>query len=141
MTTDFIIDANIILSILISGKASYKPLLSYYNFIAPDFALVEIDKYSKIIEEKSKLSKEDLNKYSLFVFSQITLLPKFLLTSESLAKAEDLVQNIDIKDTIYIALSIELGLTLITRDEKLYVGLRKKGYKNIILFDDFYRNI
>ncbi len=43
------------MSILISGKAIYKPLLNYYNFILPDFALVEIDKYKETIFEKTKM--------------------------------------------------------------------------------------
>jgi hypothetical protein len=36
-----------------------------------------------------------------------------------------------------LALSIELDIPLITRDEPLYKGLRKKGYKNVTLFSDF----
>jgi hypothetical protein len=35
--TDFVIDANVLMSILISGRASYKPLLATYNFLVPDF--------------------------------------------------------------------------------------------------------
>ncbi len=50
---DYIIDANVLMSILISGKSIYKPLLNYYNFILPEFALVEIDKYNEIIFEKT----------------------------------------------------------------------------------------
>ena len=46
---DLIIDANVLMSILISGKASYRPILTFYNFILPDFALVEIEKYRDVL--------------------------------------------------------------------------------------------
>jgi len=70
---NYIIDANILMSILISGKAIYKPLLNYYNFILPDFALVEIDKYKETIFEKTKMQKSELIKFSYSVFSEITI--------------------------------------------------------------------
>ncbi|TAE59694.1 MAG: DNA-binding protein, partial [Bacteroidetes bacterium] len=41
---DFVIDANVLMSILISGKGGYRPILSFHNFILPEFALVEIEK-------------------------------------------------------------------------------------------------
>ncbi len=40
--TDFVIDTNVLMSILISGKADYRPILTFNNFILPDFALIEI---------------------------------------------------------------------------------------------------
>lgn len=42
--TDFVIDANVLMSILISGKAGYRPILTFNNFILPDFALIEVEK-------------------------------------------------------------------------------------------------
>jgi len=47
--TDFVMDANVLMSILISGKASYRPILTYYQFILPDFVFIEVDKGSSII--------------------------------------------------------------------------------------------
>jgi len=44
---NYVVDANVLMSIIISGKAIYKPLLSYYKFIVPEFALVEIDSVCK----------------------------------------------------------------------------------------------
>jgi hypothetical protein len=45
--TDFVIDANVLMSILISGKAGYRPILTFNNFILPDFALIEVEKYGR----------------------------------------------------------------------------------------------
>ncbi len=75
--TDFVIDANILMSILISGKASYRPLLTYFNFILPDFVLVEVEKYKHILRTKTKMQDEEFLQWTYFVFSQITILPQY----------------------------------------------------------------
>lgn len=54
--TDFVIDANVLMSILISGKAGYRPILSLTNFVLPDFAFVEIEKYKSTLKSKTRLS-------------------------------------------------------------------------------------
>jgi predicted nucleic acid-binding protein len=51
---DFVIDANFLMSILISGKASYKTILSFNNFILPDFVFIEIEKYKKFLLKRQK---------------------------------------------------------------------------------------
>lgn len=139
--TDFIIDANILMSILISGKASYRPILNYYRFIVPDFVFLEIEKYSSIILEKTKLNEEEFKQWSYFVFSQITTFPRYVLSEDVLIKSNYLLKDIDPKDTSYVALSMELNLVLLTRDDILYKGLRKKGFRKVMKFDDFLRNI
>ena len=102
MNSTFVIDANILMSILISGKASHKPLLNHYNFIAPEFVLVEIEKYSTTILQKTKMKDDTFWAWSLYVFSQVTILPNYLLSKESLQKSNQLLQNIDLKDTSYV---------------------------------------
>ena len=134
---NYVIDANVLMSILISGKAIYKPVLSFYNFILPEFALIEIDKYKELIFENSKLGKTELINFSYSVFSEITILPNFVMDDFVIEKAIELTKNIDIKDVIYIALSMQLDLTLLTRDKKLIKGVKKKKYNKIMLFDDF----
>jgi predicted nucleic acid-binding protein len=67
----------------------------------------------------------------------LIVFPNLVITIKSKQFAYDLIKDIDIKDITYLALSIELEIPLITRDEILYLGLHKKGYKNVILFKDF----
>lgn len=90
---EFVVDANVLISILISGKASYKLILSFLDLFTPDFAL-------------------------------------------ALIKATELARDIDIKDVSYIALAIQLDLILLTRDKKLLQGLKRKGFRKVMLFED-----
>jgi predicted nucleic acid-binding protein len=134
---DFVIDANILMSILISGRASYRPILVFHNFILPEFSLVEIEKYKEMILTKTKMSEQELIEWSYFVFSEITILPNYILKKEIVEKSEILLSDIDTKDIAYVALAMQLDLPLLTRDKPLYKGIRKKGFRKVVLFEDF----
>ena len=136
---DFVIDANVLMSILISGRASYRPVLSFHRFILPEFALVEIEKYKGVLTGKTKMQDDEFMLWSYFVFSQLTILPNYVLSEESLEKSKILLEKIDLKDVAYVALSMQLKLPLLTRDNPLYKGLRKQGFRKVVLFEDFLR--
>jgi predicted nucleic acid-binding protein len=137
---DFVLDANVLMSMLISGKAIYKSLLKEYTFVSSDFAFIEIEKYQDIIRSKTKIDTENFKQFSYFLFSHVHFLPTYLIEDDARQKALKLVEDIDIKDVSYVALSIQLDLTLLTRDIPLYEGLRKKGFRNVQLFDIFLRS-
>ncbi|HEV2482821.1 MAG TPA: PIN domain-containing protein [Puia sp.] len=133
---EFVVDANVLISVLISGKASYKLILSFLDLFTPDFALEEIEKYNSVIFERSKLNRDELRHFTLHIFNELTVVPSFVISDEALAKATELAQDIDIKDVSYIALAIQLDLILLTRDKKLMQGLKRKGFRKIMLFED-----
>jgi predicted nucleic acid-binding protein len=47
-------------------------------------------------------------------------------------QAYNLVKDIDKKDLLFVALSLQTGYKLWTGDKKLLIGLTKKGFTNII---------
>ena len=134
---DYIIDTNILMSILISGKSSYKPIVMFNRFVTIDYIFKEIDEYKERIFDKSKLERNQLVEYTNQILSRITVLPRYVVSEVNIRKATDLTKDIDFNDVWFIALSLEYDLTLLTRDEKLYNGLTKKGFKKIMLFDQF----
>ncbi|SFF56147.1 PIN domain-containing protein [Thermoflexibacter ruber] len=139
--TDFVIDANVLMSILISGKAGYRPILTFNNFILPEFALIEVEKYKDILKDKTKMSEIQFIDWTYFVFAQLTILPQYVLEQTILDKAERLLEKIDLKDISYVALAMQLDLLLLTRDNPLYEGLRKQGFRKVMLFEDFLRTL
>jgi len=134
---EYVLDANIIFSGLLSGKNLYRKIFENFIFYTPDFALNEIQNYQEQILKKTKLNKIELQEFTLFIFSKLIVAPEFYISNESRQKAYNLCKDIDIKDVIYVALSIELKCPLITRDKPLYNGLIAQGYTNILLFDNF----
>jgi predicted nucleic acid-binding protein len=109
---NYIIDANIVFSALISGKEAYFKLFSLHQFYLPDYALQELEKYRQVILKKRKTDNETFKSKLLSLFSLITIVP-----------------------------DIELDMTLVTRDIKLHDGLLGKGFENVILFDRLFADL
>ena len=134
---DFVLDANVLMGILISGKSGQKPILTLNNFILPDFAFIEVDKYKDILLTKTKMSNAQFVDWTYFVFSEVTFLPHYVLEKDILHKTEMLLNTIDLNDTAYVALAMQLELPLLTRDKILFEGLKKQGFRKVLLFKDF----
>jgi predicted nucleic acid-binding protein len=138
---EYVVDANVLISIMISGKSTYKPILTYYDFYSPDFVFEEIDKYKPTILEKTKMNIEELQIFTFFIFNQVSVIPRIVISDEAITKAIELTNDIDIKDLSYVALAIELDCILITRDNALIKGVKKKGFRKIMSFEDFLLSI
>lgn len=136
----YVIDANVLIGASISGKAGYRTAFGALNLIVPDFALVEIEKYKDTIIATSKLNDAELRRFTFDIFQRFTVLPNYFLTSNALAEAKRLIADVDPKDISYVALAIQTESILLTRDRSIYVAARQKGFRRIILFDDFLRS-
>ena len=135
-----VLDSNILFSALISGKDLYIDIFKTLQIYAPDFIFIEISKYEERILNKTKIG----NEFTFFIrelFSEIIIIPKIGISKESYQKALSLCEDIDPKDTPYLALSIELNIPLWTNDQKLIELLPTKGYKNIITTEQIFRLI
>ena len=137
----FVIDANVVIGMLISAKAFYRPPLVYHDFVLPVFALEEIERYAEVVKKKTILQPTEFFEWSYFVFSQLTFLPQYMISPASMAKAEKLLAKIDVEDVNYLALALELKVELLTRDKPLYTGLRKQRFRKVKMFDEFSENI
>ena len=136
----YVLDANILFSALISKKEHYLDLISHDVFYTPDFAFIELNKYRSVILKKLKLRLELLNEYTFRLFRKVIVTPDYIISDNVLIEAINLCEEIDPKDTVYVALAIELDAILLTRDKILYDGLTAKGFTLVQLFDDFVRN-
>ncbi len=134
---NFVIDVNILFSGILSQKKFYEELFLRYKFYVPDFALLELQKYKKIIRKKLSKHQTDFEKFAVMLFSNLNVIPDFLLSTNVIEQAEKLCKDVDIKDSLYVALAIYLETTLLTRDKPLYNHLKNNGFERVMLFDDF----
>ena len=137
----YVIDANVLMSILISGKSQYVNLLSLFDFGMPEYAFVELNLYKEVVREKTKLDENQHRDFTYTVFSLIKFFPAFIQKDKSIQQAVKLCDKVDIKDVSYVSLAIDTDLILLTRDVKLYNGLKKQGFKHVTLFEDFLNGI
>ena len=133
----YVVDANTIFSAVISGKEDYLRAFAPNIFYLPDFALSEIQRYQELLLKKTKLPPEELRSFTLRLFSKLTVVPNFLISTKSYLDAFLLCKDIDEDDTPYLALAIEFDITLLTKDEELIVGLRKNGFEKVISLTEF----
>lgn len=140
-SSDYVLDANIVMSLLIGGRATTFNFLSQFDFYSPDYIIHELDLHTDLIRKKTKLSDDQLSRYALALFSRLTILPRLAINESALKEAERLCLGVDIKDTAYVAVPLQFGFPLVTRDKPLYAGLRRKGFRNVLLFDEFLDSI
>ena len=129
-----VIDTNLIFAALISKASQIRDILLEDNisFYSPNYLITEIYKHKDKILKNSKLTDSEFYLYFNGLIEQIKFVPIDYIVLESRQKAYDLCKDIDIKDTPFVALAIDLKIPLWTGDKKLRVGLIKKG------FHDFY---
>ena len=104
-----------------------------YNFIAPNFILTEIFNHKEKITKHSKLSANELLELLNNLFSRIQFVTPDFISLSNFSKAINLCKDVDEKDTIFVALTIELNAELWTGDKRLKDGLKAKGFDQFFL--------
>lgn len=132
-----VFDANVVMAMLIGGKSWWLTFVASKKVYTPDYIFDELDRHEPVIRMKTKFSDVELARFTIALFEQIIAVPRLVIAEKSQQLAQDLCTDVDVKDASYVALSLQLGFPLITRDKPLFTGLRKKGFRDIILFEDY----
>ncbi len=113
-----VIDANIILSALIKDSTTRKILIgSAIEFYAPDYLIEEVEKYISLVSRKNSLSEQD-NKKILDILCQYITIVGIEFYEEYINEALEIMADIDIKDTPYVALALSFGNDGIWSEDK-----------------------
>ncbi len=94
--------------------------------------IVELFKHSARIQKATKLSKDEILELLSTIINQIKFYDEDLISIGSWTEAYRLCREIDLKDTPYIALALELNVKIWTKDEVLKKGLKKKGFDKFL---------
>jgi predicted nucleic acid-binding protein len=103
---------------------------SNYHFVSPNFIFAEIFKYKEKIVKHSKLTEEELLDLLASLLSRIHFISPELISAENFSRALSLCKDVDEKDTVFVALAMEIGAMLWTGDKKLRTALTSKGFTN-----------
>jgi putative PIN family toxin of toxin-antitoxin system len=127
-----VIDTNLIFSGLISSSSAIRDILleNHFEFYAPNYIIAELFKHKEKMLKYSKLTESEFYVYFNGIVEQIRFTPLDFISLQSKQEAYDLCKDVDIKDTPFVALAIELNVPLWTGDKKLMNGLRQKGFDN-----------
>ena len=138
-----VVDTNIIFSALLNTNSRIGQILingkNHFDFYSPEYVRYEILKHQGRIKSIGKLTDDEFIETYGLILKNVTILNHSILPIELYKTAELLVQDIDIDDIIFVAVSSFIKGMLWTGDLKLLNGLMKKGYTNTIKTDDLYQ--
>lgn len=127
---NLVIDTNIVFSAILNPNSNIGDLLLNFqnkvSFYAPEFLLVEIEKYTSKIEKISNQTPEEIEVIKSLVLSKITFISEELIFEENWKKAYNLTIDVDENDTPFVALALQLNAKLWSGDKKLNNGLLLK---------------
>ncbi|WP_194972801.1 PIN domain-containing protein [Aquiflexum lacus] len=125
-----VVDTNIILSALISKSSGIREKLfdETMNYFAPNYIIIELYKHKEKLLKYSKLDETEFFEFFSSIVNRINFVSLETIKEENKKKAYHLCKSIDIKDTPFVALSIQLKIPLWTGDKKLKQGLIKLGF-------------
>lgn len=134
---NIVVDANIIFSSLVKAKSNIREYLlrDDINYFSPGYVLHELEKHRTRLSKVSELTESEIITYYHSILKNIKFIDQGLIAKASIKKAYDLCKDVDEKDTLYVAITIELNGLLWTGDKKLTKGLERKGFKQIVSTD------
>lgn len=131
-----VIDTNIIISTLMKSDGVVGGILlrdlQNVEKLSCYFLYVEVFSKKEKILKVSKLEEKDLLELLYLVIKQVNFINEAQISDENWQTAQDLTQDIDVKDVSFVALSLETDAYLWTGDKILYEGLRAKGFDKVL---------
>lgn len=111
-----VLDSNIIFSALIKKSTTRNIILSdAFDLNAPEYIFSEITKHKELLLRKSKLDKRDFDALLLLLQKYIHLVSKEIY-DEKTTIAEDILKDIDITDSPFLALALALNCSIWSND-------------------------
>jgi predicted nucleic acid-binding protein len=127
-----VVDSNKIFSSILSPNNALSQVLfsDEIECIAPHYILIELFKYKEKIILITKKSEIEVLELFYLILLQLSFYNENDISNTSKQIAYDLCKDVDPKDSVFVALSIELDAPLWTGDQKLKKGLIQKGFTN-----------
>jgi len=127
-----VVDTNRVFSALIPKASDIRNTLmdEALTFYAPEYLISELHLHHQKLLKSSKLTESELHFYLNSILERIEFVPTDFIRTSSRQHAYELCKDVDVKDTPFIALCIELDLPLWSGDKKLKEGLRAKGFNH-----------
>ena len=127
-----IVDTNIILSYLHTQNPNILGIIDDddVQIYTPNYLIYEFIKHQQRIMAKSKLDNAEYAELIGFLLSRLYFINIRDIDFVNISYALRLCSEVDENDTMFVALSLQLGCLLWTRDDVLKTGLRQRGFDN-----------
>ena len=121
-----------------SGIAQFIQTIERYDvkLYAPEMLKVEIQRHHRRLISISKLTSDEVTYARDRLYKFIEFIDDDAIPFDQYVQAMRIVRDIDPDDVNFVALNDYMKEILWTGDMELYYGLKKKGYKNVVIFED-----
>lgn len=130
-----VVDTNIIFSCLVNSQGIIGDIIfnseDIFEFYSNQYMRFEIRKHWDKLKKISKLTDQELTTSYEKMLTKFIFINEELIPQKDWEKAETLVQNIDLDDTDFVALTKHLKGGLWTGDKPLYDGLKAKRFRSV----------
>lgn len=129
-----IVDTNIVFSALVNKNSSIASFLlePEQTLLMPKFGFVELFKHKEKICKISKHSHDEILEILYELIRHIDFFDENAISTDALQKSWELVKDVDPKDMLFIALTIEMNGLLWTGDNRLRSSLEAKGFNSFL---------
>ena len=121
-----IIDSNILFSALISNNSIIRKIIlfSQEKFISSEIIMLEYKKYREELIKKSKLTEDEFQELFIILTKNIYLVNNEKL-KDYIKEAKELCQDIDIKDTEFVACALAYSNSILWTEDKALKKITK----------------
>lgn len=125
-----IVDTNIIFSALVNKNSKIASFLlsPTHPLLMPKYGFVELFKHKEKISKVSKHSNDEILEMLYELIRRIDFFDENSISVQALQKSWLLVKDVDPKDMLFVALTIEMNGLLWTGDLKLRTALKEQGF-------------
>ena len=92
--------------------------------------MIDLFKYKNKLIQLTKQTEVEVLETLYLLLLQVSFYNEKQLSLEARQLAYDLCKDVDLKDAVFVALSLELNAPIWTGDKKLKKGLINKGFTN-----------
>ncbi len=131
---DIIVDTNIVYIAVLNSNSNITMLLindsKRFKFYSINFLKVELYKHFDKLLRISKQSENEISQVLELVFSKINFIDEKSIPYHFILESENLTNDVDNDDLLFIALSLHFNCPVWTGDLKLINKLSNKGFRN-----------
>ena len=130
-----VVDTNIVFSAILNSTGRIGQILitskSNFQFYSCVFLKTELNRHQDKLLKLTKPSIEELEELQDLITKNITFIHESLLPEKTIIAAEKLLIDVDLNDSVFVALTKNLKAKLWTGDKELIKGLKSKKFKDV----------
>ncbi len=131
-----IVDTNIAFSAILNTNSIIAMIIlhpkSKLHFYSTDLLVLEIEEHKDKLKRLAEYTEVEINKSISLITGKIRLIEANLIPSKVFVNTQDMLEDIDIDDTEFVAMTNHIHGRLWSGDKVLQNGLIKKGWTKFV---------